>query len=41
MREKGKTPESQLSNEILSLQEKDFRLFQDIENKLEAKMDNL
>ena len=46
MREKGKTPENQLSNEILSLQEKDFRLFmlkmiQDIGNKLEAKMDNL
>ena len=46
MREKGKTPESQLSNEILSLQEKDFRLLvlkriQDIGNKLEAKMDNL
>ena len=41
MREKGKTPENQLSDqEILSLQEKDFRLFQDIENKLEAKMDN-
>ena len=47
MREKGKTPENQLSNEeILSLQEKDFRLsklkmMQDIGNKLEAKMDNL
>ena len=47
MREKGKTPENQLSDEeILSLQEKDFRLLmlkilQDIENKLEAKMDNL
>ena len=47
MREKGKTPENQLSNEeILSLQEKDFRLLmlkmmQDIGNKLEAKMDNL
>ena len=46
MREKGKTPENQLSNEeILSLQEKDFRLsmlktMQDIGNKLEAKMDN-
>ena len=46
MREKGKTPENQLSNEeILSLQEKDFRLLmlkmmQDIGNKLEAKMDN-
>ena len=41
------TPENQLSNEeILSLQEKDFRLsmlkmMQDIGNKLEAKMDNL
>ena len=47
MREKGKTPEKQLSHEeILSLQEKDFRLLmlkmmQDIGNKLEAKMDNL
>ena len=47
MREKGKTPENQLSHEeILSLQEKDFRLLmlkmmQDIGNKLEAKMDNL
>uniref|UniRef100_A0A8D2C724 L1 transposable element RRM domain-containing protein n=1 Tax=Sus scrofa TaxID=9823 RepID=A0A8D2C724_PIG len=47
MRDKGKTPENQLSNEeILSLQEKDFRLLmlkmmQDIGNKLEAKMDNL
>ena len=47
MREKEKTPENQLSNEeILSLQEKDFRLsmlktMQDIGNKLEAKMDNL
>ena len=47
MREKGKTPEKQLSDEeILSLQEKDFRLLmlkmmQDIGNKLEAKMDNL
>ena len=47
MREKGKTPENQLSNEeILSLQEKDFRLLmlkmmQDMGNKLEAKMDNL
>lgn len=46
-REKGKTPENQLSEEeILSLQEKDFRLLmlkmmQDIGNKLEAKMDNL
>ena len=47
MREKGKTPKSQLRNEgILSLQEKDFRLLmlkmmQDIRNKLEAKIDNL
>uniref|UniRef100_A0A8D1XES4 L1 transposable element RRM domain-containing protein n=1 Tax=Sus scrofa TaxID=9823 RepID=A0A8D1XES4_PIG len=46
MREKEKTPESQLSNEIISIQEKDFRLLmlkmmQDIGNKLEAKMDNL
>ena len=47
MKEKGKTPENQLSNEeILSLQEKDFRLLmlkmmQDIGNKLEAKMNNL
>ena len=47
MREKGKPPEKQLSDEeILSLQEKDFRLLmlkmmQDIGNKLEAKMDNL
>ena len=47
MREKGKTPEKQLSDEkILSLQEKDFRLLmlkmmQDIRNKLEARMDNL
>ena len=46
-REKGKTPGNQLSDqEILSLQEKDFRLLmlkkrQDIGNKLEAKMDNL
>ena len=46
MREKGKTPEKQLSHEeILSLQEKDFRLLmlkmmRDIGNKLEAKMDN-
>ena len=41
MREKEKTPEKQLSHEILSLQEKDFRLLmlkmmQDIANKLEA-----
>ena len=47
MREKGKTPENQLSDEeILSFQEKNFRLLmlkmmQDIGNKLEAKMDNL
>ena len=46
MREKGKTPENQLSDEeILSLQEKDFRLLmlkmmQNIGNELEAKMDN-
>ena len=42
-----KNPESQLSDEeILSLQEKDFRLLmlkimEDIGNKLEAKMDDL
>ena len=47
MREKGKTPENQLSHEeILSPQEKDFRLLmlkmmQDTGNKLEAKMDSL
>ena len=47
MREKGKTPENQLSDEeTLSIQKKDFRLLmlkmmQDIGNKLEAKMDNL
>ena len=47
MREKGKPPENQLSEEeVLSLQEKDFRLLmlkmmQDIGNKLEAMMDNL
>ena len=47
MREKGKTPENQLSHqEIISLQEKYFRLLilkmmQGIGNKLEAKMDNL
>ena len=47
MREKEKNPEKQLSHEeILSLQEKDFRLLmlkkmQDIGNKLEAKIDNL
>ena len=47
MREKEKSPEKQLSDqEILSLQEKDFRLLmlkmmQDTGNKLEAKVDNL
>ena len=47
IREKEKTPEKQLSDlEIISLQEKDFRLMmlkmmQDIGNKLEAKIDNL
>ena len=47
MGEKGKIPENQLSyEEILSLQEKDFRLLmlkrmQDIGNKLEAKMNNV
>ena len=47
MREKGIKTEGQLSDqEILRLQEKDFRLLmlkmmQDIGNKLEAKMDNL
>ena len=47
IREKGETPENQLSDqEIVSLQEKDFRLLllkmvQDTGNKLEAKMDNL
>ena len=46
MREKGKTTENQLSDKILSLQEKNFRLLmlkmmQDIGHKLEAKMDNL
>ena len=47
MREKGKTPENQLSDEeILTPQEKHFRLLmlkmmQDIGNKLEAEMDNL
>ena len=46
-RERKKKTEKQLSDqEILSLQEKDFRLLmlkmmQDIGNKLEAKMDNL
>ena len=47
MREKEKNPEKQLSDqEILSLQEKDFRLLmlkmmQNIGNKLQAKVDNL
>ena len=47
MREKGKAPENQLSDEeILSLQEKDLRLLmlkmmQDTGNKLEPKMDSL
>ena len=47
MREKEKTPEKQRSEqEMLSLQEKDFRLLmlkmmQGIGNKLEAKMDNI
>ena len=47
MSEKEKLPENQLSDEeILSLQEKDFRLLMmkmmhDSVNKLEAKMDNL
>ena len=47
MREKGRTPENQLSEEeILSLREKAFRLLmlkmmQNIGNKVEAKMDNL
>ena len=47
IREKGKTPDNQISHEeILSLQEEDFRLLmlkmmQDFGNKLEAKMDNL
>ena len=47
MREEEKNPEKQLSDqEILSLQEKDFRLLllkmmQDIGNKRETKMDNL
>ena len=47
MREKEKIPENQLSDEeILSLQEKDFRLLmlkmmQDIGNKLETENDNL
>ena len=47
IREKEKAPEKQLSDqEIISLQEKDFRLLmlkmmQDNGNKLEAKTDNL
>ena len=47
MREKEKTPENQLSDqEILSLQEKDFRLLmlkmmQDFGNRLEENIDNL
>ena len=47
MREKGKTPEKQLSHEeSLRLQEKDFglwmlKMMQDIGNKLDTKMDNL
>ena len=47
MMEKGKTPEKQLSDqEILSLQEKDFRILilkmmQDTGNQLEAMMDIL
>ena len=47
MREKGKIPEKQLSDqEMLSLQEKDFRLLvlkmrQDVGSNLEAKMDHL
>ena len=47
MREKGKAPENQLSDqEILSIQEEDFillmlKMMQYIGNKLEAKMDNL
>ena len=47
MREKGKIPENKPGHEeILSLQEKDFRLLmlkmmQDIGNELEAKMDDL
>ena len=47
IREQGKNPEKQLSDlEIISLQEKDFRLMmlkviQDIGNKLEARTDNL
>ena len=46
MEKEKKKPEKQLSVwEIVSLQEKDFRvmlkMMQDIGNKLEAKMDNL
>ena len=47
IKEQEKTPEKQLSDlEIISLQEKDFRLMmlkmmQNIGNKLEAKIDNL
>ena len=47
MRENGKTPEKQLSDQdFISLQEKYVRLMivkmtQDIGNRLEAKMDNL
>ena len=43
IREQEKTPEKQLRDlEIISLQEKDFRLMmQDTGNNLEAKMDNL
>ena len=47
IREKEETPEKQLSDlEIISLQEKDFRLMmlnmmQNIGNKLETKTDNL
>ena len=43
IRKKEKIPEKQLSDlEIISLQEKDFRLMmQDTGNNLEAKMDNL
>ena len=46
VREKGKTPENQLSDEIRSIQEKDFilmtvKMMLDIGNRLEAKIDNL
>ena len=47
MREKGKTPENQLSNEeILSLQEKDFRLLmlkimQDTEETLSKEIQDI